>query len=60
MGTAKDRHSVTMEVMTTYLTELKTRSRKSFVYCSIHPGAALDSTVLDGTKVSVEMSFIFH
>ena len=58
MGTAKDRLSVTMEVLTTRLTEPETRARKSFLYYLIHPGTALDFTVLDGTKVSVEISVV--
>ena len=58
MGTAKDRLSETMELMTTRLTEPENRVRKYFLYCSIHPGATLDFTILDRIKVSVEMSFI--
>ena len=61
MGTAKDRFSVTVEVMTTRLTEPDARVRKSFLHWIIAQAAfTVGFTVLDGTKVSVEMLFIFY
>ena len=57
MGTAKDGLSVTMEVMTTRLTEPEKGPKSRFSIKSVHPDAAKEKK--DRTKVNVEMSFIF-